>query len=79
MDTPKLLAVLGMRSTFEQRAQEVINECITKNEPPAEHLFNFLNEAIDEVTDTGNGEIGRPSVLKLFNQNEFKKVKFTKA
>lgn len=73
------VAVLGMRSTFEQRAQEVINECITKNEPPAEHLFNFLNEAIDEVTDTGNGEIGRPSVLKLFNQNEFKKVKFTKA
>lgn len=73
------VAVLGMRDDFEQRAQEIMNECITKNEPPAEHLFKFLNEAIDEVTNSGNGEIGRPSVLKLFNQNEFKKVKFTKA
>ncbi len=73
------VAVLGMRSTFEKRAQEVMDKCIAKNEPPAEHLFNFLNEAIDEVTNSGNGEIGRPSLLKLFNQNELKKENFRKA
>jgi hypothetical protein len=70
------VAVLGMRDDFEQRAQDVMSDSIKKNESPAENLFIFLNKAIDEVTGRGNGAIGRPSLLKIFNQNEFKKVKF---
>jgi hypothetical protein len=72
------VAVLGMRESFEQRAQNIMNECISKNESPALPLFNFLNEAIDEVRSGGSGEIDRPSVLKVLNQNEFKKIKFNK-
>lgn len=72
------VAVLGMRNRFEQRAQEILNECISRGEPPAQSLFNFLNEAINEVRCGGSGEIDRPSVLKVLNQNEFKKIKFIK-
>jgi hypothetical protein len=72
------VAVLGMRTQFEARAQKTLDSCIQNSESTAEALFNFLNEAIDEVISSGNGEIDRPSVLKILNQNNFEKVRFTK-
>lgn len=70
------LAVLGMRKEFESSAQKILETSIANEIPPAVELFDFLNNAIDTVKDTGNFAIDRPSVLKIFNRGKLTKEKF---
>ncbi|MBY5938792.1 hypothetical protein [Marinobacter nauticus] len=70
------VAVLGMRKQFEERAQSILSECISKGDSPAERIFEFINEAIDEVRSSGGGEIDRPSYLKNFEGGILEKLAF---
>lgn len=70
------LAVVGMRTEFESRAQDVLTEAIRVGISPAKELFSFLNEAIDETLESGSYLIDRPSILKLFHQGQLTKTEF---
>jgi len=64
---PGELVVLGM-TCFEAKAQEVYRTAIETGLDVKEKMFNFLNDAIDEIKASGRLEIDRPSVLRMFDQ-----------
>ncbi len=70
------VAVLGMRNEFEARAQTLLVDSIRAGTPPANEIFNFLNQAIDEVRQAGNSVIDRPSVLRKFIDGKLTTAQF---
>lgn len=68
------VAVLGM-SEFENKAQEIFNDSIAKKQLPSKNIFDFLNQAIDEVYERGNLSIDRPAFLKLFYRTSGLEIK----
>lgn len=69
------VAVLGMRIEYEARAQAVLDHCIRANQPPSDALYDFLNNAIDEVQKSGSTAIDKPSVLKRFKDGRLEKIR----
>lgn len=63
---PGELVVLGM-TCFEARAREAYRTAIEARIDVKTRMFDFLNEAIDEVKASGRLEIDRPSLLKMFD------------
>jgi hypothetical protein len=70
------ISVLGMRDAFQERAQQVFDDAIQSGKDPSKEIFKFLNDAIDEVSDSGSTAIDRPSVLRLFDRGSLSKEEF---
>lgn len=68
------VAVLGMRSEFEAKAQEAMHAAIEEEISPSRKLFDFINNAIDKVHDSGSFAIDRPSVCKVFQEGQLKAI-----
>lgn len=68
------IAVLGMRRTFESRAQEAFETAIGKFITPDRTLWAFLNDAIDEVQASESKEIDRPAALRTLERGRVRRV-----
>lgn len=70
------LLILGMRERFEKQAKDILKTSIKNGERVADKLFDFLNQAIDEVKADGNFSIDRPSVHKEFIKGNLTTIQF---
>ncbi len=66
--TPNQVAVLGMSGHFDQRAQEAYNSALEANRSTQQACFDFLQDAIDEVQETGSKAIDLPAVLMTLDE-----------
>ena len=73
------VVVLGMRDEFEVRAQVAYQMALKAGTPTGRALFDFLNLAIDEVVETDNVLIDRPSSHKHLENGTLKKIGFKKS
>lgn len=68
------IVVLGMKSRFKASAQQCYNQALSSGNPPGAALFEFLNSAIDQVSQSGSHDIDRPSLYKKFNGGKLEKI-----
>lgn len=66
--TPLQVAVLGMSGRFDKRAQAAYDSALAANSSTQKACFDFLQEAIDEVQNTGSKAIDLPAVLKTLDE-----------
>lgn len=69
------VAVLGMRKTFENLAQDRFSNAMSLFNPPASVMYEFLNDAIDQVQGSGSKEINRPASFRHLDRNSITRVK----
>lgn len=68
------LAVIGMSKIFELKANQLYQNLLSDNDPKiSKKMFEFLNNAIEEINGKGSKEIYFPSVYCCLDKNVFKK------
>lgn len=68
------VAVLGMRTQFETRAQNIYKHALNQGNSTGSKLFEFLNLAIDEVAKSGSFAIDRPALHNKFERGKLEKL-----
>lgn len=68
------VAVLGMRDRFESNANTRFRQALENFNPPAEIMYQFLGECIDEVQNNGSKEIDRPISFRKLNENKINRI-----
>lgn len=69
------LAVLGIRTRCEKKAQQIYNQALEKKQKPSSIAIDFLNQCIDEVQDSGSKEIDRPISFRKLEKYKITKLK----
>lgn len=70
------VAVLGMRSEFEERAQKKYFEALKSGSSTGKEMFKFLNDSIKEVSSKGKFSIDKPSFHMKFEDGLLEKINF---
>lgn len=65
--TPNQVAVLGMGGHFDQRAQEAYNSALAAKSSTQQACFDFLQDVIAEVRETGSKAVDLPAFLKTLD------------
>lgn len=68
------VVVLGMRQTFEQRAQNIFSSALANCKSPSQELYKFLKCAIQEVKNMNSNEIDKPTSLKILNDVKLRRA-----
>ena len=63
------VVVLGMRNKFEAAAQERFQSTLSCFASPADAMYNFLGECIEDVHNRGSKEIDKPISFRMLNRN----------
>lgn len=69
------VAVLGMRNQFESGAQNAFNNALSSFTSPAILMYEFLNNAIDQVQNSGLKDIDRPTSFRKLDRNQINRIK----
>jgi len=69
------LAVLGIRTRCEDKAQQIYNQALEQNKKPSSIAIYFLNQCIDEVQADGSKEIDRPISFRKLEKYRITKLK----
>ena len=72
------VAVLGMRKMFESLAQHEFSKAMLSFTSPAYAMFDFLNNAIDQVKNSGSKEIDKPMTLWCLKEQSLTRKKYLK-
>lgn len=63
-------AVIGLRSRYEAEANQIVADCIAREESQMQKIFELLNRAIDEERESRSKEIDRPSIMRVFQSGK---------
>jgi hypothetical protein len=69
------VAILGMNNRFGAMAQDKFNAALSAYISPANEMYKFLENCIDEVQDEGSKEIDRPISFRQLNRFNINRVK----
>lgn len=71
----KEVAVLGMSERFGALAQVRFNSAVSNFTSPANEMYKFLEECIDDIQNEGSKEIDRPVTFRSLNQFNITRLK----